>query len=216
MSDTDITPAEQSRQTALDVLQPAEIQEYERHCRSGKADLSPDVNKRLYELYLNGLSIQNIMELNPGFNSGQIVKARVDGRWDERKSKYLGEILGDVPARMRQLAAESLGFMSLLLNVAHKEHGLSLRKYLQTGNPKDLGEFRITNFKQYQAVIDSVSTLLEAGKGRGPEATPLVNVNVSAGASVSVDDGEGGHKFTSDEADALREMLEKKSSGHAS
>lgn len=211
MADTEITPAERGRLAALDRLQPAEVLEYEKQCRSGKPDLSLDVNKRLYELFLNGMSLANMIELNPGFTQGMLLKARVDGRWDERRDAYLGELLGGVPARVKQMAAEALGFMTLQLSVAHKMHGEKMRRYLQTGDPKDLGELVPSSFRDYKSVIESITRLLDAGKPKGGEGSVSpVNLTVNApGGSVNVQEGPG-RRFTAEEADAIRASIERK------
>ncbi len=214
MGDQDITPVERARLAAIDRLTAQDLTEYERYCQGNKPNLSPDVNKRLYELYLNGMSVDDMQALNPGLPRGAILKARVDGRWDERRDVYLGEILADVPGRMKQLAAESLGFMSLMLAVAHKEQGEALKLYLQTGDAKHLGDFRIKSFGQYKQVIEAISRLLEAGKGKGGEnAAPLVNVVAQPGSNVSLSPGTEGtesKRMTPAQADAIRAALERK------
>jgi hypothetical protein len=216
MADTEaIAVAERGRLAALDRLLPSDLSEYERYCRSGKPDLSPETNKRLFELYLNGMSIQDMLSLNPGLNLGLLLKARVDGRWDERRDAYLGELLGGVTGRVKQMAAEALGFMTLQLGVMHKKHGMAMKKFMQTGDPKDLQGSGLVpdSIRDQKTIIEAISRLLEAGKpAKGGEGGPLVAVTAAPGSSVTLTASEGTsrHVFTAEEADAIRSHLEKK------
>jgi hypothetical protein len=214
MADTqEISVAERSRLAALDRLAPMEVREYELYCRSGKPELSPDVNKRLYGLYLNGLTIQNMQELNPAFPLGALIQARVSGRWDERKEAYLGELLGDVAVRTKQMAAEALGFMALQMTVMHRKHGEAMKRYLQTGDEKDLRGSGLVpdSIRDQKTIIEAISRLLDAGKGKGTSgdgASPLVSVNVAPGSSVSLSAEDGARRITPEEADAIRAHIE--------
>lgn len=206
---TALAPQEQARLAALDRLSAGDVVEYQKYCDSGKPNLSLDTNKRLYELYVSGLSVDDMLALNTALPRGAVLKARVDGRWDERRDAYLGELLGETAPRLRQMAAESLGFMHLLLSVAMKEHGTKLKRYIQTGDPKDLGDFRITSLGQMKTIFESIARLLDAGKTKGGEGAPLVQVNAGQGASVTVGSADGtGRRFTPEEADAIRQHLD--------
>lgn len=205
---TALAPQEQARLAALDRLSAGDVVEYQKYCDSGKPNLSLDTNKRLYELYVSGLSVDDMLALNTALPRGAVLKARVDGRWDERRDAYLGELLGETAPRLRQMAAESLGFMHLLLSVAMKEHGTKLKRYIQTGDPKDLGDFRITSLGQMKTIFESIARLLDAGKSKG-EGAPLVQVTAGQGASVTVGSADGtGRRFTPEEADAIRQHLD--------
>lgn len=213
MDNTEISAADKSRLAALERLNSDEVLEYENYCNSGQPLLSIDTNKKLYGLYLTGMTLKNILDLNPGLSIGVLLKARVDGRWDERRDVYLNELLGDMPTKIRQMASEALGFMTLQLAVAHKMHGEKMRLYLQTGDPNDLGELVPKNFRDYRSVIESISRLLDAGKSKGGESSssPIVNVTASAGSSVTIEEGSGkvSRRFSPEDADAIRAYLEK-------
>jgi hypothetical protein len=204
---TSITAAnEAARAAALERLTANEQMELDRYVRANRPSLSLDTSKRLYELFLHGLSMEEICSLNPTLPTGAVIKARVDGRWDERREVYLGELLGETSTRLKQTGAEAVQFMSLLLAAAHKEHGEKLKKYLQTGNPDDLGGLRITSFKGYKDVIDSLAKLIGGQKGAS-----AVTVNVGADGSGSVSDSSGSvTRWSPEEADAIRAAIEKK------
>jgi hypothetical protein len=207
---------EKARLDELDRLTPTEMTEYERHVRLKHADLSPDTNKRLYELFINGVSINAMMEMNRALTLGSIIKARVDGRWGARRDVYLGEILGQVPQQMRQLAAESLGFMMLQLTAFHKQHSQNLMRYIQTGNPADLKGSGLTSLKEYSRLIETIKNLTDASSG-GRKDGPLVGVTVSPGAnavfSTGEDSGSQDRRFTPEQADRIREVIESRRIG---
>ncbi len=220
MADDALALAERARAAALDRLQPHELAAYETYRVSGKPDLSPDTNRRLYGLFLHGLKVQALADQNPNLPLGAILKARVDGRWDERREAYIGELLGGVQGEVKQLAAEAFGFLALQLTVFHERYGKAMRRYLQTGDEKDFREAQAaipTNIREQKTVIEMMTRLLEAGKeskGGGAPSGPLVSVTAGPGSNVSLAPGEEGdgksRRFTAEEAEAIRAALEKK------
>jgi hypothetical protein len=184
---------------------------YDKALRSGRAPLAPEFNQKLYELYLRGFSCEDIAAQNPGLNLGSVARARVDGNWDERRDQYTSGLLTDSAASLRQTAAESLNFLSLVLAVAHKEHGERLRRYLVTGDPKDLGDFRINNFSSYKLIIETIARLV----GADQKKTVNVNVNGGRGTSDAGSPADSGGiigavtgTLTPRQADAMRRALE--------
>lgn len=121
--------------------------------------LSPGVAAGLYELYLNGRSLSEIRAQFPTqYGFGQIVHAAVEGKWYDRRLEYLGGLMDRAKSRALQVAAESVDFIADSMAAAHKMHGAALKKYLVSGDPKDLGAFGIGSLKQYR---DTVEVLLK-------------------------------------------------------
>jgi hypothetical protein len=180
---------------------------YDKFLRSGKARVSVDFNKRLYELYLRGLGCDAIAVLNPGLSLGMVCCARVDGRWDERRDQYTAELLSETNGLLRQTAAEALQFLSLVLAVAHREHGEKLKKYLASGNPDDLGDFRIESFGNYKSVIETVAKLVGADQSR------TVTHRMVGGAEQKMEDvgivGALSGRLTPKQAELMRAAMEK-------
>jgi hypothetical protein len=218
--DTAIEVREHARKAALDRLMPHELAAYEDYRAASKPDLSLDTNKRLYGLYLHGLKVQELADMNPAIPFGALIKARVDGRWDERREEYLGELLGGVGREVKQLAAEAVGFLALQLTVFHHRYGQMMRRYLQTGDEKDFLAAKAAipdSIRDQKTVIEMLARLLEAGKqpkdappGAGG---PLVSVHAGPGATVSMSaTGEKTEerRFTPEEAEAIRASIEKK------
>jgi hypothetical protein len=107
--------------------------------------------------------------------------------------------------RVKLIALESVNFMGLLLAVANKQHGEKLKAYLQSGDPKDLGGFDIQTITQYQKVIEMLTKIT----GQDKKAAQPGSVSVSVAP-----DGKGGitasARWSPEEADAIRAVLEKK------
>jgi hypothetical protein len=126
--------------------------------RRGQADtypLAPGVVAGLFELYLNGRSLSEIRAQFPTqYGLGQIVHAAVEGKWNEQRQTYLAGLMDRAKGRALQVAAESVNFIADSMAAAHKLHGEALRKYMVSGNPKDLGAFGIGSLKQYRDLVD--------------------------------------------------------------
>lgn len=147
----------ESIQKALDNLTVEERAAYDVYLASGRPSLSLEVSLKLYELFLHGESCQQIAKLNPGFNLGMIVRARVEHLWDDRKDAYVAQLYSDAGATLRQTAMESVRFLHLALAATHKRHGEAFAKFLQTGDPDDLPpNFKIDKVFDYLRLVESL------------------------------------------------------------
>jgi hypothetical protein len=212
---TALQPTPTPREEALERCNIDEQIAYDKFTRSGRASVAADYNQRLYELYLRGLSCEAISLLNPGLSLGAVVKARVDGQWDSRRDQYTADLLTESNALLRQTAAESLQFLSLVLAVAHREHGEKLKKYLASGKPEDLGDFRIANFGGYKQIIETIARLVGADQKKTVDHRhKLVGVPGTV-SEVEEESGGGGilgavsGRLTPRQADAMRAAMEK-------
>ena len=130
----------------------------------------------LFCLYLNGKPLSEIAQLNSDHcNFGQVVHAAVEGDWFGHRKAYLNELLGNVRTRVQQVAAEGANFIADSLSAAHKEHGLALKRYLQTGDRKELGDFAIQNAAQYSNAITMLLKLTGAENNRNINITGNIN-----------------------------------------
>ena len=133
--------------------------------------IAPSVQAQLFGLYLNGRSLGEIRQLNhPSFSLGQIVDAAVQGDWYNQKLEYQSGLLQQARTRLEQIGCESVAFLADSLAAAHKLHGAALQKFLQTGNPADLGAFGVTSIRQYKEVAELIL------KMTGQDKTSTLNV----------------------------------------
>src|ERR1017187_5168512 len=135
--------------------------------------IAPSSQVQLYALYLQGRTLSEIRQLNhPSFSLGQIVYSAVENDWEGQRKEYLAGLMGKARERLQQIGCEAVAFMGDTLAAAHKQHGESLQKYIQSGNPADLGAFGIGSIRQYKEVLE---LLLKAS---GQDKTSTTNLNV--------------------------------------
>jgi hypothetical protein len=161
--------ADELTKSALDLLSPEERKAYKLYVQKGDPPLSPTVQMQLFELFLNGSTCEEIIQLNPNFSLGMIVRARVEGLWDERRAKHIDHLFEHVRERVQQVQMESVMFTSDLLAGANKMFGDKLKKYLQTGDERELGGLRIDTLKQYRDAVDLLMKL--TGQDKKVEVT---------------------------------------------
>lgn len=121
--------------------------------------LDASFNSRLFELWLNGCDCAEIHRLNPALALGQVVAARVSGEWDRRREEHQSRLLDETSDRVKQVQLESVGFVANLMAAANKMHGDSVKAFLQTGDPADLGALRIDSLSAYQKAVDLLMKL---------------------------------------------------------
>ena len=138
----------------VELLTADERKAYKLWKAKGEAPLAPIVQAQLYKLFLNGNTCDDIQRLNPNVPLGMIVRARVDGLWDQRRDRHVATLFEEVRARVQQVQMESVMFTSDLLAAANKQFGDKLKKYIQTGDPRELGDLNINSLKQYRDAVD--------------------------------------------------------------
>jgi len=148
----EIDPVEKS-------LSPKEVKAYRYWKNSREAELAPATQAKLFSLYLNGKTTHEIQALNPGFSLGQVVYAKIKGEWDRRRNEHLDYLLNTVQQRVIQVTAESAIFIADLLSATNKYHGEAIKKYLQTGDPSDLGELQINSLQGYTRAVELLQKL---------------------------------------------------------
>jgi hypothetical protein len=126
---------------------------------SDQAALAPSLNAKLFQLFLQGKGTEEIRRLNPQLSLGQIVAARVEGEWDARRKEHLDDLLNETSTRVKQVTMETADFVCDLLAVANREHGDKLRRYLQTGDAKELNGLRVESFSDLKNAIAALQAL---------------------------------------------------------
>jgi hypothetical protein len=141
-------------------LSPEELEAYTRYVEEGRPPLAQSVNGQLFNLYLNGKNCKEIAAINPNLSLGLIVRAKIEGFWDEKRESHLADLLEGVRERVQQTQLEAVVFASDLMSAIHKFNGEKLKKYLQTGNPDDLAGVEMNfNLKTYSTVVELLMKL---------------------------------------------------------
>lgn len=140
---------------------------------------------QFYELFLNGYSCEEIAKLNEGkFDPGMIIDARVRHEWDARKSAHLESLYGGLLEKVKATQAEGAVFLTDMLSAAHKMYGSKIKKYLQTGDPKDLGGLQIESLDSYRKILETLMTLTGQHSGKTGQQ-PKVQIVAQGDVTVS-------------------------------
>lgn len=147
-------------------------------------DISPATRAKLFSLFLQGHDCVEIARLNQGITLGQIVRVRVDDLWDDKRREHIEALLGEVKTRLQQTTLESVEFVSNLLAATHKQYGDQLKKYLQSGDPADLGPFSIHGLRQYREAIQLLRELSgqDSKKGGSQVSGEIIHTHRVEGA----------------------------------
>lgn len=122
---------------------------------SKQSPISPSTAGKMFELYLVGHSCSEIRKLNPAYTLGQIVHAKVTYNWDQQREEHINEIVSTARSRVQQSELESVGLMCDMLAAARKMHGDKYKKYLQSGDEKDLaGAMEVYSFRQFKEILE--------------------------------------------------------------
>lgn len=168
---------------------------YEDYVQKGLPSIAPATQAQFLALFLRGKGCEEIHSLNSSFPLGAIVKARVDGDWDRRLEDYRETLLTGVQEKITQIEFESIGFLTDLLAAAHKQQGDKLKKYLQSGDPSQLGDLQITSIKNYKEVLELLM------KATGQEKTQVVHHKIDGAPTIDVS------KLSSASSDQATEIL---------
>lgn len=128
--------------------------------------LSPSTAAGLYALFLRGISCDEISRINPGFNLGIIIRARIENDWDSQKALYTKQLLEGVRERVKQVELEAVEYAIHRMSAEHKLKGDRLKKFLQSGDPADLQglEVELMGTKGYKEAIENLLKIT----GQGP------------------------------------------------
>jgi hypothetical protein len=175
----ELTKKEQARQSAIAKLTDKQVLAYNFFLESAQPALAPSLNAQLFELFLTGKDCDEIRRLNPAITLGQIVAARLQGDWDLRRDEYTDSLLDRTTERVRQSTLESALLVCDMLSVVNKEHGDAMRRYLQSGDTKELPSFRINTMQGFKYAVEVLQKL--SGQDRQQQVKVSGTVNHELG-----------------------------------
>lgn len=198
---SDLSKKELALREAITSLTDEEVFAYNYWLESKKPSLAPSLNLKLFELYLNGSSCAEIQKLNPALDLGTIVSARLQGLWDHRRDEYLDSLLENTSLRVKQATLESAVLICDMLAAANKLHGQKLRKFLQTGDERELGALGIDSLRDFKQAVEIMQKL------SGQERQQQVNVSgtVQHTATPVTEDDEAASSSSAN--DILKKLL---------
>lgn len=139
--------------------------------KKNRPSLALSLSLQLFELFLHGLTVREIVEMNKNtYRYEQVIEARVRDDWDGRRRAHLDNLFGSIYTKVTQAQAEAASFLTDMLAVAHKQHGTGLKTYLQTGDDKDLAGIQIQSWQGYKSVVESLMKL--TGQDKPKDLSP--------------------------------------------
>lgn len=145
--------AQPSQELEQSPLTPTEQSALRYWYASNQPEISPDTATRMFQLFLQGQTCDQIRSLNKGYSLGQVVRARVAGEWDKLRSEYQRDLLELTRIRAMQETLETTNFVGDMLAAARTEFGEKFRKYILTHDSKELGALRIESIKDLKDAV---------------------------------------------------------------
>ena len=130
-----------------------EARELRFHVKTKQPCLGKKKAEELQNLFNRGYSCQEISEANKGISLGQVVRARADFEWDDRRQQYILNLMREAKSTLQATQYEALRFLTDAMAVHHKMWGEKFRTYLQTGDQKELAGFELSG-RQYKEMFE--------------------------------------------------------------
>jgi hypothetical protein len=177
-----------------------------------RSPIAIDVALQMYELFLNGHTCEEIHRVNKkagrDFHLGQIVDARIRYEWDGRRDAHRMALFDAIAVKTKQAQMEAVSFMTDLLAAAHKQHGDPIKKYLQTGDIKDLGEFHVGTMTSYQNVVSMLLKLTGQDRPAGAGGAGGTQVNIIGAQSAEVKTADPKSRLNGEDVARLLQLVE--------
>ncbi len=163
-------------------LSPDDYVKLTTYIKNNGPELSLITANRFFELYLHGNSFSEIVELNPSFQKEPILWASIRYDWDKAREEYVKGIQTVIMQKVLKAELEVASLYSDMLSVTAKKNGGKLKKYLQTGNEKELdGALLPESILALGKVVEGLQKI--TGRDRNVRITKDENVNISVTAS---------------------------------
>lgn len=174
------------RAQALAVLDQRELDalvylESRRDLNQGYAPVAKATSDRFFQLFLRGLSTEDIRVLT-GFQLAQVVECRVNHGWDVRRQGYDLQLMTDGVDAVKRAQLETALLAADMLAASAKMNRERIHRYFATGNENELGDLSITSIRSLKETLDVLMTATKQnapGKAEAPPA-PLAHPTSSA------------------------------------
>lgn len=177
---------ESFEEKCLRVLSEDENSLVTKYLSSGGKKLSSETITSFFSMYLNGYDTKEIHRLNKAFPIEAILIAKVTGGWDKQKEDYLGKLQDNIKEKLIKSQLESINFLADLVSATHKKHGDKIKKYLVSGNEKDLeGAMTVESIGQLLKVIEGICKITGQDKNKTNDTTVNVNIDQRAINNIS-------------------------------
>ena len=137
-----------------------EGEELRRWRRKSEAPIPLALALKMYELYLNGYSCEDIWRVNgQKFPLGQVVDAKVRYEWDVRRADQLDSLYNGIEEKVMHVKTEAVSHLANMLAAAHKIWGDRVAEFLQDGDQEKLAGFDPSSVKNYKEILTMLQLL---------------------------------------------------------
>jgi hypothetical protein len=163
-------------------LTPDEIQAlHDFNTRPDMSSLVLSKAETLYPLFLRHRTCAEITRLNKGISLGQVVDARIQHNWDERRAASVDAALDHAHMTVRLSQAEMAGVIADLLSVQKDLWKTQIDRYLQNKDPAELAGLPIGGVRNVKDLMAILQDLTTPGNKAGA-VTVNVNSNPAGGS----------------------------------
>ena len=189
----------------IETLAPKERQALDDYRRRNQAPMSPATAANFFQLYVEGFTLEQMLEGNRAWGLGAIADACVRYDWPAKREAYIDDVHLQAVSRLQKLKAESINYLANLLAVEHTRFRQEMIRYLQNPTGENLPEGRLKSAKDYKALCEAIETVSKIGQPANPAASPQgITVNAAPGSQVAVVASQPGDNG----ADILRKLAD--------
>jgi hypothetical protein len=152
-----------------------------------EAPISPSTQGQMFQLYLQGKNCEEIRRLNPGFQLGAIVAARVAGKWDVERTRYLETLFAGIRQRVQQSAMETTDAICDLLAAKNKFMRDRVLRFIQTGDESLVESLKLGDIKAYKELVEALMKI--TGQDQNKKVSGTLNVSVTPAPAPSAPTG---------------------------
>lgn len=182
----DITPkkpAETFEEKAERLLSRDDWRDLKKYIKEKNLPIAPVTVASFFELYISGSDIHEIYRLNPSFDKQALNWARIQYNWDFEKEKAISDLQTQIYDKVVKAQAELVDLLTTMTTVAHKKNIYKYKKYLQTGNDKELkGAVDATSLNAILRIVDGLQKITGADRTMKTENENTFNLNINKGA----------------------------------
>jgi hypothetical protein len=155
MPQDEVSDKEKRLVAAIKRLDPKERDAYRFFVKENQLEIGSDAADKLFDLYCNGSSCDEIRKAVKSYSLGQIVGARVMHDWDVRKEQKRLSMVKVIPDQAPVTLLEAQEFLGDLILATNRRFRESLKEYIATGDEALLPGLPMPkNMKELQTLVE--------------------------------------------------------------
>jgi hypothetical protein len=170
--------------------------------------LAPETASGLFRLFLQGYSCGEIARNSKKWKEVEVLWARKMYNWDLQRVEYADSLNKRVRDQLFKSKAESVEFLTSMLNMTHDEYRDKLMRYVVSGNQEDRPDTWADSPSGYKRIIE----VLQMVTGEDKKSKVDINQTTQTTIGINADDRDLLKKILTPEAAAktLRHILTNK------